>query len=99
MRNLGGQTLQSTLAVKGSIALLVLLLWCQSLPAQGPFYQGKTINLVVGYPAGTTHDIWARMVAQYMPKHLEGAPSFVVQPGPARWYRPTIFMVSPNPTA
>jgi tripartite-type tricarboxylate transporter receptor subunit TctC len=67
---------------KGFIALLAILLWCQNALAQSPFYQGKTVNIIVGYPAGTTHDIWARMIAHHMPKYLEGAPSFVVQPMP-----------------
>jgi hypothetical protein len=58
MRNLGVQT-PWILTGKGFIALLAILLWCQNLPAQSPFYQGKTINIIVGYPAGTTHDIWA----------------------------------------
>jgi tripartite-type tricarboxylate transporter receptor subunit TctC len=82
MRNLGAQTLLWTAGIKGSIALLAILLWGQSSPAQSPFYQGKTINIIVGYPAGTTHDIWARMIAHHMPKHLEGAPNFIVQPMP-----------------
>jgi tripartite-type tricarboxylate transporter receptor subunit TctC len=82
MRNLGAQTLPWTLTGKSFIVLLAILLWCQSSPAQSPFYQGKTVNIIVGYPAGTTHDIWARMIAHYMPKYLEGAPSFIVQPMP-----------------
>jgi hypothetical protein len=59
-----------------------MMLSCQSLWAQSPFYQGKTITIIVGYPAGTTHDIWARMIAHYMPKYLVGAPNFIVQPMP-----------------
>jgi tripartite-type tricarboxylate transporter receptor subunit TctC len=82
MRNLGAQKFPSMLAAKCLIALLAILLWCQSSPAQTPYYQGKTINIIVGYPAGTTHDIWARMIAQYMPKYLAGAPNFIVQPMP-----------------
>jgi hypothetical protein len=35
---------------KSFIALLAILLWCQSSTAQSPFYQGKTVNIIVGYP-------------------------------------------------
>jgi tripartite-type tricarboxylate transporter receptor subunit TctC len=82
MKNLAAQRSPSIPAVKGFIALLAILLWCQSAPAQNPFYQGKTVNIIVGYPAGTTHDIWARMIAHHTPKYLDGAPSFIVQPMP-----------------
>jgi tripartite-type tricarboxylate transporter receptor subunit TctC len=47
--------------------------------AQGPFYDGKTIRIIVGYPAGTTHDTWARLAAQYMSKYIPGNPGFIVQ--------------------
>jgi tripartite-type tricarboxylate transporter receptor subunit TctC len=82
MHSLGVQTLSRRRTVRGFVALLAILAWCRSSPAQTPYYQGKTINIIVGYPAGTTHDIWARMIGHYMPKYLEGAPGFIVQPMP-----------------
>ena len=47
--------------------------------AQAPYYQGKTIRLVAGTPAGSVYDLYARMVAQFMPKHIPGAPNIIVQ--------------------
>ena len=47
--------------------------------AQSSFFDGKTIRLIVGYPAGTTHDIWARTVTPYLKKYLPGNPDFVVE--------------------
>jgi len=81
MLKLSALTFSWTLA-KVSFAILLIPLSCQSSPAQSPFYRGKTITILVGYPAGTTHDIWARMIAHSMPKYLEGEPSFIVQPMP-----------------
>ena len=47
--------------------------------AQAPFYQGKTIKIVAGYGAGSVDDIWARLIAQYMPKYIPGNPNIIVQ--------------------
>ena len=46
---------------------------------QTPYYQGKTIRVIVGYQPGDTHDLWARMYTRYMGKYLPGNPTFVVQ--------------------
>jgi len=47
--------------------------------AQAPFYQGKTINIRVGFTAGGAFDVWARIIAQHMGKHVPGNPTLVVQ--------------------
>lgn len=46
---------------------------------QPPFYQGKQITVVVGNPAGGGYDVYARLLARHMPKHLPGQPGFIVQ--------------------
>jgi hypothetical protein len=62
-----------------TLVLLLVLLWPFSLHAQAPFYQGKTIRPVAGTPAGSVYDLYARMVAQFIPKHIPGAPNVIVQ--------------------
>jgi tripartite-type tricarboxylate transporter receptor subunit TctC len=47
--------------------------------AQTPYYQGKTINIRVGFTAGGAFDVWARIIAQHMGKHVPGNPTLVVQ--------------------
>jgi len=48
--------------------------------AQSPsFYQGKTIRLVVGTDSGGLYDLWARLFAKHMPKHIAGNPNMIVQ--------------------
>jgi tripartite-type tricarboxylate transporter receptor subunit TctC len=47
--------------------------------AQAPFYQGKTIRIVTGYPAGDVNDLWPRLIARHMGKYIAGNPSFIVQ--------------------
>jgi tripartite-type tricarboxylate transporter receptor subunit TctC len=62
------------------------LLAALTLPGHGlaqesaeKFYSGKTIRLVVGYPPASTFDTYARTVARYMPQHIPGAPTLIVQ--------------------
>ncbi|MBI2210429.1 MAG: hypothetical protein HYU47_07495 [Deltaproteobacteria bacterium] len=64
---------------KAFLAFLCLLSW--SLPADGqaPFYQGKTIRVIVGTPPGNLYDQWARLIAAHLGKHIPGNPDFIVQ--------------------
>jgi putative tricarboxylic transport membrane protein len=45
-----------------------------------PFYEGKTVRVIVGPSGG--YDYWARLLARTMPKYIAGNPSFVVQAMP-----------------
>jgi tripartite-type tricarboxylate transporter receptor subunit TctC len=38
------------------------------------FYSGKVINLYIGYTVGGTYDLYARLVARYIGKHIPGQP-------------------------
>ena len=58
---------------------LVLLLWSTHLQAQAQFYQGKTITIVVGFLPGDGYDIWARLLAVHIHKHIPGTPNIIVQ--------------------
>jgi tripartite-type tricarboxylate transporter receptor subunit TctC len=62
------------------ILLLGLFVYAPSLQAQADdFYKGKTIKIVVGFLAGDVYDLWARLYAQHMPKHIPGKPDIIVQ--------------------
>ncbi len=50
--------------------------WAQT-PAE--FYKGKTVEMMVGYSAGGGYDVYARMVARYIGKHIPGNPTVVVK--------------------
>lgn len=45
-----------------------------SEPAPQPFYAGRTIDMVVGYPTGGSNDIYARNVGRYISKYIPGVP-------------------------
>ncbi|HWP58073.1 MAG TPA: tripartite tricarboxylate transporter substrate-binding protein [Candidatus Acidoferrales bacterium] len=51
----------------------------QSLFAQSSFYQGKTLQVVVGSTPGGLYDRWARLFARYMGKYIPGNPETVPQ--------------------
>lgn len=53
--------------------------------AQTPFYQGKTIRIVIGSSTGGGYDLWARVLARYYGKYIPGNPTIQVQnmPGAA----------------
>jgi tripartite-type tricarboxylate transporter receptor subunit TctC len=44
-----------------------------------PFYEGKTIQLLVSSGPGATTDISARLVGRYLAKHIPGNPGIIVQ--------------------
>src|SRR5262245_27235647 len=60
---------------------LALLLLAAALPegAAAQYYKGKTITMIVNYPAGGPTDIEGRIVAQHLPGHIPGSPTIVVK--------------------
>ena len=64
-----------------------LLCAASALPAQAQddvaaFYKGKTVRLIVGVGVGSGYDINARLLARYLPKHIPGNPTVIVQNQP-----------------
>jgi tripartite-type tricarboxylate transporter receptor subunit TctC len=59
--------------------LMLFAAWSADLRAQGDFYQGKTITMVVSSTSGGGYDLWARLTARYLGKYIPGNPSIVVQ--------------------
>src|SRR5574342_916995 len=47
--------------------------------AELPYFQGQTITLIIGYQAGDGFDIWARLLAAHMGKHIPGHPHIIAQ--------------------
>ncbi len=43
------------------------------------FYRGKTLRLITGHQVGNDYDVGARLLAKYLPKHIPGQPSIIVQ--------------------
>src|SRR5262245_52944200 len=62
----------------GSVIFL-LLICSPPVQAQAPYYQGKTVTIVVGTIAGDLYDLYARAIALVMSKHIPGNPNIIVQ--------------------
>jgi tripartite-type tricarboxylate transporter receptor subunit TctC len=45
-------------------------------PVDG-FYRGKTVSMVIGYPTAGANDVYARMVARHIGRHIPGNPAVV----------------------
>jgi tripartite-type tricarboxylate transporter receptor subunit TctC len=61
------------------LVLLFLFFGSLDLQAQNSFFAGKTIRIVVGLPAGDVYDLYARMLADHMGRHIPGNPNIIVQ--------------------
>lgn len=48
-------------------------------PAADPFYAGKTVTLLVGFRRGAAYDLYARLAARHLGRHIPGSPALVVE--------------------
>ncbi len=60
------------------VAAMLLFVSTASFAA-APFYQGKTLRVTVGFSAGGGFDLWARVVARHLGKHIPGNPTVIVE--------------------
>lgn len=71
------------LIIRKILGLTLVVLWLQSGAGAAaepePFYQGKTIKVIVGFTSGGFYDRWSRLLARFVPKYLPGHPEMVVQ--------------------
>src|SRR5262245_2365169 len=71
--------------LQGRVLAIVLSLWPLALPtaasAQTPeeFYRGKQLRLVVGTASGQDYDLWARLIARHIVRHIPGRPALIVE--------------------
>ena len=68
---------------KWLLFVLGLLTFAGAQPsaAQTPeeFYRGKQVRFIVGTAAGQEYDLWARMIARHMRRHIPGNPTIIVE--------------------
>jgi tripartite-type tricarboxylate transporter receptor subunit TctC len=63
----------------GLVLTLGLGLASSAFAQSDSFYKGKVLTIVVGVTPGGAYDVWARMIASHMSKHIPGNPSIIVQ--------------------
>ena len=61
-----------------TVAALILGLSAPASTAEN-FYKGKQIRLIVSADAGTSYDLYARVLADVLPSHIAGQPVIIVQ--------------------
>ena len=47
--------------------------------AVADFYRGRTVNILLGTGPGATYDLYARVLATHMGRHIPGQPAMTVQ--------------------
>jgi hypothetical protein len=57
----------------------LFLLGANLAPAQEPYFKGKTIRIIAGFPGGGGVDAESRMLARFLPAHISGNPTVIVQ--------------------
>jgi tripartite-type tricarboxylate transporter receptor subunit TctC len=64
-----------------AIVLSLMLGFAPGLRAQSiaDFYRGKTLHVLIGYGEGGGYDIYGRLFAEFLPRHLPGNPTIVPQ--------------------
>jgi tripartite-type tricarboxylate transporter receptor subunit TctC len=69
----------SEVAMRVMFLVACMLLTALPVKAQTPYYQGKTVTIVVGTVAGDLYDLYARAIALYMGRYVAGNPNIIVQ--------------------
>jgi tripartite-type tricarboxylate transporter receptor subunit TctC len=60
-------------------ALVALAVMTAPAAAQAPSLAGKNVQMIIGFGAGSGFDLWGRLVARHIGKHLPGNPPVVPQ--------------------
>jgi tripartite-type tricarboxylate transporter receptor subunit TctC len=60
---------------------LLALTGVQAAWAETPeeFYRGKQVRFIVGTAAGQEYDLWSRLIARHLRRHIPGTPTIVVE--------------------
>ena len=59
------------------LAALAALICSENAAAQ--FYKGKTVTMIINYPAGGPTDIEGRIIARHLASHIPGKPTIIVK--------------------
>lgn len=66
-------------AFKAMVALLASISAVQAADSVASFYAGKTVTIVESSGPGGGYDIYARLIAQHLGKHIPGSPNIIIQ--------------------
>src|SRR6266705_3334975 len=66
------------LAVGAALCTAVSAITARADPV-ADFYRGKTLRMLIGYGPGGGYDIYGRLVAEFLPRHIPGNPTIITQ--------------------
>src|SRR5262249_49080261 len=66
-----------SLRLAGAVSALCVTASFASAQSPADFYKGKNVEVDVGYSVGGGYDLYARMLARHMGKHIPGNPTIV----------------------
>jgi tripartite-type tricarboxylate transporter receptor subunit TctC len=72
-------------AVAAAVGMASVLLAAPIATAQETpqdFYRNKTLKIIVGFPPGGGFDLYARVLAEYLPRYIPGEPKIIVESMP-----------------
>jgi len=61
------------------LAALVLTATAAGADTVADFYRGRQVSLIVGYGTGGGYDVYGRLMARHLGRHIPGEPNVVVQ--------------------
>ena len=61
------------------VAAILIFILPVCVHAAAPFYEGKTVRIVVGFTAGGGYDLYARAIGRHLGKHIPGKPAVIVE--------------------
>jgi tripartite-type tricarboxylate transporter receptor subunit TctC len=67
------------IAAGTALALTAILAPPAQAQSVEEFYKGKSINLLIGFETGGGYDIYGRLLARHLGKHIPGRPNIVAQ--------------------
>jgi tripartite-type tricarboxylate transporter receptor subunit TctC len=67
------------LRASGVIAALLLIASGAAAQPAEPFFARKTVSISIGYTAGGSYDLYGRLVARHLGRHLPGQPAVIAQ--------------------
>jgi tripartite-type tricarboxylate transporter receptor subunit TctC len=67
--------------VAAALALAAFAIFAKPVAAQSvaDFYKGKTLTLLMGTGPGGSYDLYGHLIAEYLPKHIPGKPTMIVE--------------------
>jgi tripartite-type tricarboxylate transporter receptor subunit TctC len=72
-----GSRMRGAAAAVLAAASLALVAPAASAQSPAEFYKGRTVDIYVGYSVGGAYDLYARVIARHLGKHIPGNPTIV----------------------